>query len=57
MYDNGKMRPDETIPVTGGGRKRIMMKNMNSTIYYKNVCKCHNVQTTMIKYNNVFTKK
>jgi hypothetical protein len=44
MYENGKMRPVETIPgIERGGIKR-MMEGMNSTmIYCKNFCKCHNV--------------
>jgi hypothetical protein len=41
IYENGKMRPVETIPGMGGGR---MMEGVKSTIiYYKNFYKCHNV--------------
>jgi hypothetical protein len=44
MYVNGKMRPVETIPGMGRGKKRRMMKGVNSTmIYYKNFCKFHSV--------------
>jgi hypothetical protein len=42
MYENGKMRPIETIPRMGV--KGRIMEGVNSTmIYCKNVCKCHNV--------------
>jgi hypothetical protein len=44
MYENGKIRPAETIP--GMGREGIKDSNgqVNSTmIYCKNFCKCHNV--------------
>jgi hypothetical protein len=41
MYENGKMRPVETIP--GIGEER-MKEAVNSTmIYCKDFCKCHNV--------------
>jgi hypothetical protein len=44
MYENGKMRPDETIPGMGGGAIKENDGGVNSTmIYYKNFCKCHNV--------------
>jgi hypothetical protein len=44
MYENGKMRPVETIPGMGGGVIRKNMIGVNSTvIYYKNFGKCHNV--------------
>jgi hypothetical protein len=41
MYENGKMRPVETVPgmgikENGGGEK-------STVIYCKNFCKCHNV--------------
>jgi hypothetical protein len=42
MYENGKMRPVETIPGIGGGIKRV--EGVNSTmIYCKEFCKCHSV--------------
>jgi hypothetical protein len=42
MYENGKMRPVETIPGIGEGDKK-MMGRMNSTVLYcKNFCKGHN---------------
>jgi hypothetical protein len=42
MYENGKMRPVETIPGMGGGEQRRMMEGVNSTtIYSKNFCKCY----------------
>jgi hypothetical protein len=47
MYDNGTMRPVETVPVMGGGGKRRMMEWMNSTtIYCKKFCECHNIPPT-----------
>jgi hypothetical protein len=43
-YENGKLRPVETIPGMGEGVLRRMIEGVNSTIIYcKNVCKCHNV--------------
>jgi hypothetical protein len=42
MYENGKMRPVETIPGMGGGWR--MMKGVSSImIYCKNFCKCYNI--------------
>jgi hypothetical protein len=47
MYENGKMRPVETVPGMGGMRKRRMMEGVNSSmiylIYCMKFCKCHNV--------------
>jgi hypothetical protein len=44
MYENGKMRPGETIPGMGGRRIKKNYGGMNSTmVYYKNFCKCHNI--------------
>jgi hypothetical protein len=44
MYENGKMRPVETIPRMGRGRIKENDRGVNSTMmYYKNFCKCHNV--------------
>jgi hypothetical protein len=43
MYENGEMRPAETVP--GMGRRGIKENGggVNSTmIYCKNFCKCHN---------------
>jgi hypothetical protein len=41
MYENGKMRPVETISGMGEGR---LKEGVNSTmIRCKNFCKCHNV--------------
>jgi hypothetical protein len=43
MYENGKMRPAETIPGMGVGGKRREMEGVNSgMIYCNNFCKCHN---------------
>jgi hypothetical protein len=50
MYENGKMRPVETIPGMG---ERIKENDggVNSTmIYCKNFCKCHNAPP--VQYNN-----
>jgi hypothetical protein len=42
MYVNGKIRPVETTPGMGAGRR--MMKRVNSTmIYCEHFYKCHNV--------------
>jgi hypothetical protein len=39
MYENGKMRPDETIPGIGGGAIKENDGGVNSTmIYHKNFC-------------------
>jgi hypothetical protein len=44
MYENGKIRPVETIPGMGEGEIKENDRRENSTmIYYKNFCKCHNV--------------
>jgi hypothetical protein len=44
MYENGKMRPVETIPEMGKGGIKENDGGVNSTmIYCKNFCKCHNV--------------
>jgi hypothetical protein len=46
MYEDGKMRPVETIPEMGARGKRRVMEEVNSSmIYCKNFCKCHNVLT------------
>jgi hypothetical protein len=54
MYENGKMRPVETIPGMGGGR---IQENdgrgelsMIYLTYCKNFYKCHNVPPT--QHNN-----
>jgi hypothetical protein len=44
MYENGKMRPVETIPGMGEGRIKEMIEEVNSTMTYcKYFCKCHTV--------------
>jgi hypothetical protein len=47
MYENGKMRPVETIPGMDGGRIKEADGGVNSTmislIHCKNFCKYHNV--------------
>jgi hypothetical protein len=44
IYENGKMRPVETIPGMEGEGKRRMMDEVNSTtIHCKTFCKCQNV--------------
>jgi hypothetical protein len=41
MFENGKMRPDETIPGMGEGGQRRMVEGVNSImIYCKNFGKC-----------------
>jgi hypothetical protein len=58
MYENGKMRPVETIPGKGGGEQRRMMEGVNSTmIYCKNFCKCHNVPPDNNNKKRIFKKK
>jgi hypothetical protein len=45
IYENGKMRPVETIPGVGGERE-IKEKDGEGEFNYdncKNFCKCHNV--------------
>jgi hypothetical protein len=42
MYENGKMRPVDTIPGMRGWGIKENGGGVNSTItYYKNFCKCH----------------
>jgi hypothetical protein len=44
MYENGKMRPVETVPGMGGGGIKENDGGVNSTmIYCKNFGKYHNV--------------
>jgi hypothetical protein len=46
MYENGKMRPVETIPGRGGWRikENDGGHELNSTVMYcKNLYKCHSV--------------
>jgi hypothetical protein len=44
MYENGKMRPFETIPGMGVRRIKRMMEGVNPTVIYcKKFCKCHNI--------------
>jgi hypothetical protein len=44
MYENGKIRPFETIPGMGQGGYRRMMEGVNLIMpYCKNFGKCHNV--------------
>jgi hypothetical protein len=44
MYENGKMRPVETIPgMQGGGYKGEDGDGEFSMTYCKNICKCHSV--------------
>jgi hypothetical protein len=44
MYENGKVRPIETIPGKGERGTKRMMEGVNLTkIYCKNFYKCHNV--------------
>jgi hypothetical protein len=40
MYENGKMRPVEAF--LGMGEERIKNEG-RGMIYFKNICKCHNV--------------
>jgi hypothetical protein len=42
MYENGKMRPAETIPGMGGGDKRERWRENSTLIYCKNFGKRHN---------------
>jgi hypothetical protein len=51
MYEDGKMRPVETIPGMGGEGIKENDGGVTSTMtYYKHFCKCHNVplSTTII---------
>jgi hypothetical protein len=49
MYENGEMRPVETIPGVGGGRIKENGGGVNSTlIHCKNFGKCHNVPNNNI---------
>jgi hypothetical protein len=44
MYENGTMRPVETVPGMGGGEIKENDGGVSSTmIYCKNFGKCHNV--------------
>jgi hypothetical protein len=42
MYENGKMRPVETIPGMGEGIKENGGGVNSTMIYCENFCKCHN---------------
>jgi hypothetical protein len=43
VYENGKMRPAETVPGMGGEGIKENDGGVNSaTMYCKNFCKCHN---------------
>jgi hypothetical protein len=42
MYENGKMRPAETIPGMGEGIKENGRGGNSTMIHCKNFCKCHN---------------
>jgi hypothetical protein len=59
MYINGKMRPIETVPGMVGGGIKENGEGMNSSmmylIYFKNICRCHNVPqpSTTIKKKKV----
>jgi hypothetical protein len=61
MYENGKMRPVETIPGMGGEEIKENGGGVNSgMIYCKNFYKCHNVpqyNSTIIIKNKVNTLK
>jgi hypothetical protein len=47
MYENGKVRPVETIPGMGGGEIKENGREVNSTMTYcKNFLKCCNVSPT-----------
>jgi hypothetical protein len=43
MYENGTMRPVETIPGVGRGIKENDGRGESNMIYCNNFCKCHNV--------------
>jgi hypothetical protein len=43
MYENGKMRPDETIIRMEGSVISVNAGGSASKIYCKHFCKCHNV--------------
>jgi hypothetical protein len=43
MYENGKMRPVETVPGMGVGIKENDGGVNSTMIYCKTFCKCHNV--------------
>jgi hypothetical protein len=45
MYENGKMRPVETIPGMGGRIKENAGGVKSTMIHCKNFCKCHNVSS------------
>jgi hypothetical protein len=47
MYENGKMRPVESIPEVGGG----MIKENDIGVNSKNFGKCHNVPPEQQYYN------
>jgi hypothetical protein len=51
MYENGKMRPVETIPAMGEGIKENDGGVKSTMIHCKNFCKCHNEPSVIIKRN------
>jgi hypothetical protein len=57
MYENGKMRPVETVPGMGGGGIKENDGWVNSTVInYKNFYKCHNVPPVQ-QYDNEKRRK
>jgi hypothetical protein len=52
IYENGKMRPIETVPGMGGKGVKENDGGVNSTmIYFKHFCKCHHVPLVQQQYN------
>jgi hypothetical protein len=60
MYVNAKAIPVETIPGMGGGGEEGIIEGVNSSmiyfIYYRNVCKCHNVLSLSTTVKKLITK-
>jgi hypothetical protein len=58
MYENGKVRPAETILSIGEGEVKENDEGVNLTgIYFKHFCKCHNVPPVQQLYDNKNIKK
>jgi hypothetical protein len=55
MYENRKMKPDETVLMREGGRIKEKDADNLIKIYYKHLCKCHNVPP--YNYNMLIIKK
>jgi hypothetical protein len=50
MYENGTVRPVETVSRRGKGEIKEKDGGDESKIYCKNFCKCHNISLVQLQY-------